>query len=184
LEDAFFAERDRQLVEALRKRLSASEAEQLLAAATGVSDQIAVRELAGLSTPNVLAVLGIFPLVEIAWCDGQVSPEERRAVLAAAADMGVPVNSPSHQLLDRWLEQRPAEGALPLWTDYVHALCGTLEPALVDKLRDGVIGRAKKVARAAGGYLGLGNTVSAAEQTCLTRLASAFERTEGESSTS
>jgi hypothetical protein len=175
LEEAFFAERDQQLLQALRRRLSAEEAANVLAAATGVSDQIVIRELAELPAAHFLAVLGIFPLVEVAWCDRTVSAAERKAVLAAAADMGVLLDSPAHRLLDRWLESRPAETALSLWTDYVRAVCATLKPETVATLKDGVMQRARKIALAAGGVLGLGNKISAAEQACLDRLTQAFE---------
>ncbi len=176
LEEAFFAKRDQQLLDALRRRLTAEEAENVLAAATGVADQIVIQELADLGAPQFLAVLGIFPLVEVAWCDGNVSAQERKAVLTAAADMGLPVDSPSHKLLDRWLETRPVENAVSLWTDYVQAVCGTLKPETVAKLKRGVMGRAKKIAQATGGILGVGNKISATEQACLDRLAKAFEK--------
>jgi hypothetical protein len=175
MEEAFFADRDQQLLAALRRRLSAEEAEAALAAATGVTEKIAIRELAELPASHFLAVLGIFPLVEVAWCDRTVSAQERKAVLAAAADMGVPIDSPAHRLLDRWLESRPSETALSLWTDYVKAVCATLKPETVAKLKDGVMERAKQIALAAGGVLGMGNKISTAERACLDRLAAAFE---------
>ena len=175
LEDTFFAVRDRQLLEALRRRLTAEEAEQVLAAATGVTEGIAIRELATLPAPHFLAVLGIFPLVAVAWCDGEIAAAERRAVLTAACDMGVPDDSPSRELLDRWLATRPAELAIELWSDYVQAVCRTLQPETVAKLKKGVMGRAQKVAAAAGGILGVGNKVSATEQACLDHLAKAFD---------
>jgi hypothetical protein len=128
-----------------------------------------------LPVPHFLAVLGIFPLVEVAWCDGSISPEERRAVLDAAADLGVAKDSPTHQLLDRWLEHRPAENAVDLWADYTRAICATLDPGMVAKVKDGVMGRAKKIAMAAGGILGFGNRISPVEQDCLDDLAKAFE---------
>jgi len=175
LEEAFFAERDQELLETLRRRLTAEEARNVLAAATGVKDEIAIKELADLPVGQFLAVLGIFPLVEVAWCDRQLTASERKVILSAATEMGVPVDSPSHQLLDRWLQERPAEGAAGLWRDYVRAVCATLKPDTVAKLKDSVMGRARKVANAAGGVLGLGRKVSAAEQRCLDELAKAFE---------
>jgi hypothetical protein len=179
LEEVFFAQRDRQLLEALRRRLTADEAKEVLAAATGVTDQMVIKELAGLSAPQFLAVLGIFPLVEVAWCGSRVSPKERKAVLAAAAQMGLPPDSPAPHLLDRWLESRPAESAVSLWKEYVQAVCATLKPETVAKLKEAVIGRARNVASAAGGLLGFGNKVSADEQACLDRLSEAFERAAG-----
>lgn len=175
MEELFFAERDRELLETLRRRLSAEEAQNLLAAATGVADTIAIKELSDLATPNFLAILGIFPMAEVAWCDGNVSAAERQAILKAVAEMGVQTESPSHQLLDRWLTTRPATDALTLWTNYVQAICATLNPETVAKLKKSVIGRAQDVARATGGILGMGSKISADEEASLMQLAKAFD---------
>ena len=175
LEETFFAARDQQLLQALQRKLSAEEAHEVLASATGVSEKIAIRELANLPVPQFLAVLGIFPLVAVAWSDGDVSAAERKAVLAAAHDLGVATGSPSHNLLDRWLEARPSEGAIELWSKYVQAVCQTLKTDTVATLKSAVIGRAEKIALAAGGVLGFGNKISAAEQACLDQLSLAFD---------
>jgi hypothetical protein len=175
LEDLFFAERDRQLMETLKRRVTAEEAERVLAAATGVQEEIAIRELSSLSAPHFLAVLGIFPLVAVAWCDREVAAAERKAILAAMHEMGAEAGSPSHQLLDRWLETRPADNAEELWRDYTRAVCQTLDPETVAKLKKSVMGRARKIALAAGGILGIGYKISTEEQACLDRLSAAFE---------
>ena len=174
LEEAFFAERDWKLLQTLRRKLSVAEAQKLLTAATGVVDEIAIPELSRIAAPQFLAVLGIFPMVEVAWCDRDVSLEERKAILAAAHEMGVERESTCHKLLDRWLESRPAEGVTALWSDYVRAVCAALEPATAATLKLGVIGRAEKVAAATGGFLGMGKKISTEERECIDRLAQAF----------
>ncbi len=178
LEEAFFAERDRELLESLRRKMTSEEAKQVLASATGVVDEIEIPELKGLSLPQFLAVLGIFPLVEVAWCDRHISAEERQAILAAAAELGVVVDSPSYRLLDRWLESRPSDDAISLWTDYVRAVCATLEPKTIATLKKSVMGRAQQIAQAAGGIFGMGNKISPEERACLERLALAFQPTD------
>jgi hypothetical protein len=170
----FFAERDKALLEALRRRLTAEEAEKVLIAATGVLDQIRIPELAGLPVPQFLAVLGIFPMVQVAWSDRKISAHEREAMLAAAAEVGVHVGTPCHDLLGRWLQTRPPDNAESLWSEYVQAVCATLRPETVAILKEGVMERARKVAEASGGLLGLGNKISAREQACLDRMAQAF----------
>ena len=174
LEEAFFADRDKQLLDNLRRRLTMEEAQKVLGAATGAMDSIPLPELAGVAAPQFLAILGIFPMVDVAWCDGEVSDAERRAMLDAAHEMGVERGSTCHQLLDRWLETRPAENVEKLWGDYVQAVCAALDSSTVAKLKRGVIDRAEKIAAASGGFLGMGNKISAAERTCLDRLAMAF----------
>jgi hypothetical protein len=174
LEEAFFAERDCQLLETLRRKLSVEETQKVLTAATGVVDEIAIPELSRIAAPQFLAVLGIFPMIEVAWCDREVSPNERKAILAAAHEMGVERESTCHKLLDRWLESRPAEGVSALWADYVRAVCAALEPSTVATLKLGVIGRAERIAAAAGGFLGVVNKISAEERECIGKLAQAF----------
>lgn len=175
LEDAYFAARDRELVAALRRRLATEAAEHTLLEAFGKTDQPTIEALkkteAGV---EVLAALALLPLVEVAWCDGEVSAPEKQAVLKAAVAMEISPDSTFYQLLQNWLEQRPTPAALTAWSEYVRALCGTLGPAIVPMLKERVIGRAEKVAQSAGGFLGLGNKVSAAERACLDHLAKAF----------
>lgn len=176
LEEAFFAERDRQLLEKLKRRLTAEESERVLAAAIGISDNLTLKAVTKVEAGvQVLTALALLPLVEVAWSDGDVSSAERDAILKAAVELDVTADSVPYALLKGWLENRPAKGAVVAWKDYVRAICATLDSATVSKLKEGVIGRAEKIARAAGGFLGMGNKVSAAEQECLDGLAKAFD---------
>lgn len=175
LEDAYFAARDRELVAALRRRLATEAAEHTLLEAFGQTDQPTIEALkkteAGV---EVLAALALLPLVEVAWCDGEVAAPEKEAVLKTAVAMEISPDSTFYHLLQNWLDERPAPAALTAWSEYVRALCSTLAPAIVPKLKERVIGRAEKVAQSAGGFLGLGNKISAAERACLDHLAKAF----------
>jgi hypothetical protein len=62
-----------------------------------------------------------------------------------------------------------------VWTQYVKALSENLDTAERNTLRHDVIGRAREVAEAAGGFLGMGSKISQAEQKMLERLESAFD---------
>jgi len=177
LEDAFFAERDRELLNALRSQIGSEEARQLLISATGVQDEIALPELAGLPAPQFLAVLGLFPMVEVAWCDQDLGDGEKATILKLAHEMGVTEGSPSHQLLDRWLAKKPPENAASIWESYVHSVIATLQPATVAKLKEGVMHRARRVASAEGGIYNFGRMISKTEEACLARLEKAFEKT-------
>ena len=99
---------------------------------------------------------------------------ERKAVLSAARSQGVDDASPAGLLLEGWLSTPPSAGLREAWRDYVGALSASLEPEQRASLRDEVIGRARAVAEAAGGFLGMGSKVSAREQEVLERLESAF----------
>ena len=56
------------------------------------------------------------------------------------------------------------------------SLCADLEPGQKDGLREEILGRARTVAEAAGGFLGLGNKISREEEVVLQQLAKPFER--------
>lgn len=177
LEDAFFAERDRQLAAAIQRQLTAEDTQHALAAAMGIADPDALKAVARLQTGiEVMAATALLPLVEVAWCDGDVSAQEKAAVLKGAVEMGVAEKSPLYQMLQSWLDRRPSREAVAAWKEYVQALRATLDSENRARLRQGIMGRAEGVAKAAGGILGLGNKVSAAERACLDDLATAFDR--------
>ncbi|QDU30801.1 hypothetical protein ETAA8_59500 [Anatilimnocola aggregata] len=176
LEDLFFAKRDSELAAALQRKYTAEEKEQLLAMAVNIRDDKTLGEIAKLdSGVEIVAAMALLPLVEVAWCDGDVSPAEKAAVLKSAVEMGVDLDSPMYQLLQGWLGQRPTPAAIEAWKGYVKALIATVTPDTADKIRHGVLGRTEKIAQAAGGFLGLGSKISAAEKACLNDLATAFE---------
>ena len=59
-------------------------------------------------------------------------------------------------------------------SSYTSALAAELSPTERTNLRDSVLGRARAVAEAAGGFLGFGNRVSTAEEELLQNLAQVF----------
>ena len=73
-----------------------------------------------------------------------------------------------------WLEKRPKPELLDAWREYVSQLKGSLDAASYSLLRTNVLQRAQQIAEAAGGFLGLGEKVSAQERAVLDDLASAF----------
>jgi hypothetical protein len=75
-------------------------------------------------------------------------------------------------LFENWLQEAPDENLVSAWKAFVGAAVdGFSEPAAA--FRHDLIGRAKKVAQAAGGILGLGS-ISSSEQKVLDDLESAF----------
>ena len=175
LENSFFHLRDRELLNNLRRQLALGDREAALVAASGIQDRILIHELAeNGAKPDLVAALGLVPLVEVAWADGGVSGVERAGVLKAAVSMGVVSGSAAYQLLEAWLEQEPDEGVEEAWKGYVKALVATLHAEQIQKLKAAVMGRAQAVAEAAGGFLGLGRKISVTEQAALDRLSGAF----------
>ncbi|MFC0388673.1 hypothetical protein [Muricoccus vinaceus] len=167
LEEAFFARQNAELI----RRLHAPEGQKELSGSTGIQDPKVLERLEahGIGA-NALAALSLAPLVLVAWADGTPEPEERRAILSAAGEAGIPTGGAAHALLDHWLAQHPPQDLLATWTDYVHALAPEARAAL----HKDVIARAHQVAEASGGFLGLTSKVSPTEKAMLKRLEDAF----------
>jgi hypothetical protein len=173
LEDTFFHERDKVLLEKLRVEIETFETHRQLAHVSGILDDHVLKNLvkAGVQA-ETLAALTLIPLVEVAWSDGAVSAEEREAVLKAAAENGISQGSASYELLARWLAERPDVRIIASWKEYVQALAKSMPAESIAVMRDRLIQRCRRVAESAGGFLGLTSKISKVEQAAIDQ----FER--------
>jgi len=175
LEEKFFSERDQELLQALREKAASKERKKALAEASGIADEDLLDQLDQLDVRGeTLAALSLVPLIAVAWADGSVDAKERGAVLAAAEQKGMKKGHPGYQLLERWLVQKPDPGLLAVWKGYVTTLAQTFSEEAKNALKADLLGRARAVAEATGGLLGLGNRVSESEQAVLNELEQAF----------
>lgn len=175
LEEEFFRKQEQALLAQLRAAQAQESALEALATATGVQDRAVLQTLLSLGiTSDTLLALGLVPLVAVAWADGTLADRERQAIVSGLGAAGIVADSPAGQLVQTWLASPPPASMLEAWTSYTAALAAALPPAERTQLRDSVLGRARAVAEAAGGFLGFGNRVSPAEEALLQRLASAF----------
>ena len=175
LEEEFFRKQEAALLNQLRTSQANESAQEALAAATGVRDSTVLHKLSSLGiTSDTLLALGLVPLVTMAWADGTLDDKERRAIVASLGTAGIVADSPAGQLVQSWLSSPPSASMLEAWSSYTSALAAALSPTERNNLRDSVLGRARAVAEAAGGFLGLGNRVSKAEEELLQKLARVF----------
>jgi len=176
LEEEFFRQRERALIEKMREQEQRRQLRETLAEASGIHDPATLDRLieAGVQ-PRTLAPLALVPLVEVAWADGSIAAREKEAIVRAAEAAGLHKGSAGYALLEGWLEEKPDPKLRQLWAEYVRGLSQSLDPQARQRLREEVMGRARAVAEAAGGFLGLGPKVSAAEEAVLRELAQAFE---------
>lgn len=176
LEEEFFRQRERALIEKMREQEQRRQLREALAEASGIHDPATLDRLieAGVQ-PRTLAPLALVPLVEVAWADGSIAAREKEAIVRAAEAAGLHKGSAGYALLEGWLEEKPDPKLRQLWAEYVRGLSQSLDPQARQRLREEVMGRARAVAEAAGGFLGLGPKVSAAEEAVLRELAQAFE---------
>lgn len=175
LEEVFFAKRNQALLEQLRADIAAKKKKESLSAVSGITDDQVLSRLLDLNLDaETLAALTLVPLILVAWSDGSVADAERHAVLAAAAKSGIAMGSGAYELLVHWLEESVPPNLHGMWSEYVAALCKRLDPAARAALKADVLDRARAVAQAAGGILGI-HTISASEQDVLTKLGAAFQ---------
>ena len=174
LETEFFARQNAKAVEALRVKRAAEESHEALGRALGLSDGAVLDALieAGIGSETV-AALALIPLVVVAWADGTLDDAERDAIERASEEASV--DGEHRALLSAWLNAPPDANLLDAWKQYIEALRGQLDADACDALRDRILGGARQVAESAGGFLGLGNKVSASEAGVLDDLEACFK---------
>ncbi len=176
LEDSFFHQRDRELLARLKEATGTQDLRSELAAATGSDDKAFLDKLVDLGVqPDMALALSLVPLVQVAWADGNIHEDERKAILSAADDAGIEETSSSYALLQSWMENAPGDELEVTWRSYVEALIGTLSANERRTFCEAALKRARAVAAVAGGVLGLGSKISASEKRVLDGLATAFE---------
>ena len=175
LEEAFFKKQHAEQLEKLRQKEAHEEARRALAEASGIDDRDLIDRLVSIGIhADTLAALTLIPLVEVAWADGHVDARERAAILKGAESSGLEAGSPSLELLRIWTQDRPAPDLMASWKAYIRALCAELSAEQKKHLEERILGRARAVAEAAGGFLGLGSKVSAEEEAVLRELQQTF----------
>jgi hypothetical protein len=176
LEESFFAKEHARLLERMKAEEKNKAARERLAEISGIDDEAVLAKLVELDIEiDTWAAISLVPLVEVAWADGKIDEKERQAVLSGAEANGIRSGTPSHELLESWLAHRPDARLLEVWGEYIVGLCAKLGDGEKAAVKEKVIGRARDVAKAAGGFLGLGAKISAEEEVMLSDLEKAFE---------
>ena len=175
LENEFFAKRDAQKLAALRKEIASRAERRGLKEVTGIEDDAVLQKLIEVGvTAETLAAFALVPLVLVAWADGELDTKERDAVLAAAASHDIEKGGSAYELLNTWLSAAPDASLGEAWLGYAAAFREVLPREVVVALHDWIMTRAKNVAAATGGFLGLGSKISGKEQRVLDQLEAVF----------
>ena len=173
LEDEFFRREDQRLTERLKELRAAEASREALSKASGITKPEVLDKLMELGIrAETVAALIVVPLVEVAWADGTLDAKERRAVIERS---GIQPGSSGAALLDAWLDRRPDPKLLTAWTHMVQGMTAQLDAAERERLKAGLLDRARAVASASGGILGVGAKVSRAEAEVLAKLEAAFD---------
>jgi hypothetical protein len=174
LEDMFFYEQDRRIIEQRKKLQQLKETKENLAKVSGIQDDDLLEKLVALDIrPETIATLIGIPLIEVAWADGKMDEKERRKLFEYAEKSGLRKKGLDPKIMSIWLKKRPDPALLDAWIKYMQTLCKQLSDAERNSFRDELIKDAQSIAKAAGGILGY-NAISAEEKAMLEKLESAF----------
>ena len=175
LENSFFAKENARLLEKLKKKDAEAAKRQAFKEIANIDSVELVDALIELEiTPGAMAALSVVPLVAVAWADGEIQAKERQAILKAAEEGGIEIGSENHELLENWLSHTPGPYLLATWNHYAQELAARRDTVVGNELKERLMTRTTKIAKAAGGFLGLG-AISKAEQAVLDELEHALE---------
>ncbi|MCC6125011.1 MAG: hypothetical protein IT426_08620 [Pirellulales bacterium] len=173
--DSIFFDKDRQLLEAFRKRTEKLDRRAQLSQVSGIHDETVLDRLIELNIDaETFAAMALVPLVTVAWADGDVQAQEREVILTAAKNSGLPPKDGRYPLLEHWLNKHPGPEMVAAWKHYIAGLCQKLTPPEIENLKHELLDLARNVAQAAGGFLGMGSKISSAERDVLADLERAF----------
>ena len=160
------------MLEKLRQDLRQKTRKETLCYASGITDDRVLEALLAVDIDaESLTAISLVPLVVVVWADGSSAAKERSAILKAAETEGS--DQVSYQLLERWLEEQPSNELLTAWKDFVQVVTESFPADALATFRDDVVGRAGKIAKVAGGILGVGSQ-SATELAAIEDLEATF----------
>lgn len=173
-ESVYFAKLDAQLIEQMHQQKEAAEAKDDLAKATGISDEALLDKIleSGVTTGNLKA-LSLAPSICVAWANGNLDKDERVAVLSAIEAEGIGKDSPSYPIFESWLSRAPDPTLMDTWRDYIGSLLEHMDTFSRERIQKDLLERCEKIARASGGFMGMGS-ISDAERQVLDEIESAL----------
>lgn len=170
LENSFFAKENEKILQQLRAASAREKKKKEFAEYLNIENDEVLEALVELAVePETLVAFTLVPLVEVAWADGEIQDKEREAIIKAAVERGVEKDSPTGVLLSNWLQTKPDPVLLETWKSYIEELNASLGGRTRDHMKQSVMGRARAIAEAAGGFLGVAS-ISAAEKKMLDEL--------------
>jgi hypothetical protein len=174
LEEAFFSKENERLRERMRAERERQAARNALASELDLRDEALLDRLLELGIRiDTVEALALAPLALVAWADGEMETPEHDAVMRGAEGSGIAPGSPGYALLETWTKQPPPAELMESWRAYIAALLAELSAEQCRELEQRILGRARAVANAAGGFLGLAK-ISKEEEAVLAELEQMF----------
>lgn len=174
-EEDYFRKQDRELIERMRKAAAEKDAQGTLEAQTGIHDPELLRDIAALGfTADTVSLLPLVPILQVAWAEGGVSPEERKLILDVARHRGIAAGSAADKQLAEWLTTRPSADVFARADRLVAAMLTAHAGPAHDLTAEDLMKYCESIAQASGGILGLGK-VSHAERVAIEEVQKALK---------
>ena len=176
-ESEYFAQRERELTEKLRRRVNLESELRKLAASRDDANEEILRELEALGFRRAtLPLLHLVPLIYVAWAEGFVTEKERRQIVELARIRGVEEGGLADQQLAEWLAQRPSEEFFMASLGAIQAMLQAQPQEEQEAARRDLVSYCTRVAATSGGLLGLWGAISDEEQEAIDRVTAELER--------
>lgn len=172
LEEDYFRKQDQELIERMRKASLAARERAELEARTGLHDPNLLRDLQELGfTPETVSLLPLIPLIQVAWAESGVSPQERALIVGLARKRGITQGSLADHQLSEWLAHCPDASVFRRADRLIGAVLAAGSDATADLTADDLVKYCESIAAASGGILGIGK-ISAEERAAISDIAS------------
>ena len=151
LEQEYFRKKEFELLEKLKGVFQKKIDKESLRKASGVTNEELLDRMVDIQVKGeMMAAFQLYPLVEIAWADGDLSESESRSVLAAGEEHGIKPGTKAHEMLQQRLHRGPDPEVRKIWFLYADELKKALSPAELDTFRSDLLERARAVVAATG----------------------------------
>jgi len=150
-EEEYFRKKDFELLEKLKGVFQKKMDKEALRQASGVTnEQMLDRMLEIQVNGEMMAAFQLYPLVEIAWADGDLSESEARSVLSAGEEHGIRPGTKAHEMLEQRLHKGPDPEVRKIWFLYAEELRKNLTPRELETFREDLLARARAVVESTG----------------------------------
>ena len=171
-EESYFSRQNAELIEAMKQRLQHERNAEEMGAASAIDDDALLVGLSELGiNRDTLPLLYLFPLIQVAWADGEIQAGERSLILAAADERGITDGAAREQLL-AMLDTRPADALLKGGLDFIQAIFQLMPADEADAARSNLLAMSRSIADACGGVFGLWGRVDDDETQALEAIGS------------
>lgn len=176
-EEEYFYRKENELIEKMHSAAAREKNSRALSEAAGVADEDILRDLFGLGfTVETVQLLYLLPLVQVAWSEGRVTPQERDLIIQAARLRGIQDGSVAYQKLSEWMVERPTEDFFEKTLRVIQAILQVLPPKERESTKADLVTYCTRVADASGGLMGfLGSKMTREERDLLQHITAQLE---------